>query len=152
MAKTVIMKFYLLIIFVLGMTGCRTHSQCEANLYQSYFASTSDDYLMLRILDRGETNKAQVLAVSEMGWGLRNLRKIPNQPDADYIDAQKRLTAGILKYVEAHKAELSNNPFSTSMLTELKRLLTNDSDIRRTTEIIEYVSKNSTNQLESFDP
>jgi len=35
---------------------------------------------------------------------------------------------------------------------ELKRMLTDASDIRRATEIIDYVNKNSTNQFEPFEP
>jgi hypothetical protein len=38
------------------------------------------------------------------------------------------------------------------MLTELKRVLTTESDIRKVSAVIDYVRQNSINQFEPFDP
>ena len=145
------MKSYCFLLLLALMAGCRTPSQSQADLYQAYFASASDDYLMLRILDRGDIHIAQSRAVSNLAESLSHLRKLATTADSSDLERQKTLTSTILKYAITHQAELPENRFSLQMLTELKRTLTDDSDIRRATELIDYVIKNSTNQFEAFE-
>ena len=146
------MKSFWFIILVITATGCKTHSKCEIDLYQSYYASAADAYLTLKLLDRNETRKAQTLAVSTLQVSLSELRKLAKNADSLDLDRHQALTSRLLKYSETNKAALAEIDFSLPMLTELKRMLTDESDIRRVTDIIEYVNRNSTNQFEPFDP
>jgi hypothetical protein len=141
------MKFIIPLLLALLAVGCRSHPKCGAELYQSYYASATDDYLILKLLDQGKTHTAEEYAVSSLEGSLSELRVFIKQADETDLIRQSLMTSRVLKYATEHQAKLSTNRFALRMVTQLKAMLTDPSDIRRASDLIGYLQTTGTNQL-----
>ena len=146
------MKFITPLLLTLLVAGCRSHPKCGAELYQSYYASATDDYLMLKLLSQGKVHTAEEYAVSSLEGNLSQLRVLIKQADDTDLIRQRLMTSRVLNYATEHQAELSTNRFALRMVTELKGMLADPSDIRRASDLIGYLQTTSTNQLPVWSP
>jgi hypothetical protein len=132
---------------VLIVVGCSTHSQCQRELYQSRLQGATDEFITLHQLDRGESQKAHDFATSEITLRLDELHRLTNGADKDQLESGTYLAHSILKNAAEHREQLIQDKYSLQMVIECKNLVTNTVDIQRASELQQYLTSSSTNQI-----
>jgi len=133
--------------WLLIAVGCSTDSPPQRKLYQSYVNSISEEDLTLVELDRGKPLRAHEMATWNLSWRLVEFQSLTNGLTKDELEDQANLAHTILKHATEHQAQMLQDKWSLQMVTALKDLLTDPSDIRRASELIEYLTSSSTNQI-----
>ena len=127
--------------------GCSTHSQCRRDLYQSSFKGAADATITINLLDRQESHKAHDYAVGALALRLEELHTLAKDADKDDLERQADLAHAILQHATEHREQLLQDEWSLQMVIELKSLVTNTVDIKRASELAQYLAASSTNQL-----
>lgn len=140
-----VMKAAVIIVSLLLLCqGCHTHSQCRRELYQVYYAASTDAIFTLKLAD--DPRKIRTHGIMSLEASLSELQRLSKTADKDDLDRQPVLVRVILKYAEAHQDELCQDSYSLRMLAALKGITTKPEDIKRVSTLADYVSANSTNQ------
>ena len=135
-----VMKPTAVIVLLLALCqGCHTHSQCRRELFQIHYAAVVHSWGSLQYLDKGKIDGLRDQEIFELGESLSQLQKLVETAHKDDIDQKAPLCRSILKYAEAHKAELSRSQWTLEMLKALKALATDPANVKRVTELEEYV-------------
>ena len=141
------MKAFVIIVSLLTLCqGCHTHSQCDRDLYQAYYASAADAITTLEVIDKADPDKLRYHGLLSLDASLSELRKLSKTADKDDLDRQAVLIRVILKYAESHKTELCQCDWSLRLLASLRGIVTQPDDVKRVSTLADYVSANSTNQ------
>lgn len=128
------------ILLLMGLgQGCHSYSQCRHELFQAHFAAAVDAHTTVRFIDKGLTEQMRSDAIARLAFSLSDLQQLMEMADKDDIGSMAPLGRAILKYSEAHKVELSKSKYALEMLKALKALATEPANIKRISDLEEYV-------------
>lgn len=138
------MKSTLILFLGLLLTGCSTAP--KENYQQAYESSLVDGAVMmttLRTLDTGDIRKTRQIAMTSLHVTLSFLPTYAAQahPTAEQRQEELALARGVLDYMLAHREEFDPRLPSVMMgVRGLKKILTQPEDVRRLTELSDYLS------------
>jgi hypothetical protein len=132
--------------------GCSTQSKSRNALFQSTVTAASCEALTIDELDHDNTQKAHEEATFYLSWRLDDLRSFTNGVTKDELDSRTDLARSILKHATNNQAQLLQDKYSLQMITTLKSLLTDPSDIRRASDLAAYLKASGTNQVPPWSP
>ena len=138
------MKSTFILFLVALLTGCSTAP--KENYQQAYEASLADGVVMmttLRTLDTGDVRKTRHVAITDLHVTLSFLPIYAAQahPTAEQKQEELTLARGVLDYMLVHREEFDPRLPSVRMgMCGLQKILTQPDDVRRLTELSDYLA------------
>ena len=140
------MRTIVALLSLFALTGCVSRHRSD-ELYQSYISSVGIEAIVLRHLDRDRPLKAHEAATMELSFRLGDLHRLANSVDAERRETAVSMAHVILKNASEHREQLVKDKYSLQMVIACKKLVTSADDIQRASELADYLTKSSTNQV-----
>jgi hypothetical protein len=141
--KTSASTFVFSVLVCLGCSSSRPHPE----LYQSHITNVADASITLRCLDRGEISRAHEHATMQLTSQLEHLHSLSKVATKDELETAANLAHLILVNANEHKEQLLRDKYSLQMVIACKSLVTNTQDTDQASELAQYLTTTSTNQI-----
>jgi hypothetical protein len=138
------MKSPTILFLIVLLTGCSSGpKENYQQAYEQYLADGAVTMTTLRVLDTGDIQKTRRVAITSLHVTLDALADLAGQahPTAEQKDETVKLAREVLDYMLVHREDHDPRLPSVRMgVRGLQKLLTQPDDVRRLTELSDYLA------------